>query len=72
MDTTNRGRLRSRTETDLKIWKRAVIELLKGKPSEDPKFLRWRVYERRRGHDGMFMDILAEEGKLEVLPKTSL
>ena len=69
-DTRNRGRLGTQTEADLKVWKGGVIEVLKDSRSEGRKFLRWRVYERRRYH-AISMNILAEEGELEVLPKTS-
>ena len=48
---TNCRRSSAETETDLKVRKRNVIEVLKGGPSKDRKFLRWKVYESGRwGH----------------------
>jgi hypothetical protein len=65
---------RAQTETDLKAWKRQLVEVLKDSPSKERKFLRWKVY----GYDsqrcyGVFVYIqVVEEGELEVLPGTSL
>jgi len=65
---------RARTETDLNVWKRHVVEILKDSPSKEHKFLRWEVYETRRSPYGIFggTKVILEEGELEVLPETFL
>ena len=54
---------RYREETEMKAWKKHLIEVLEDSPSKERKFLRWRVYETQE---------VVEEGELEVLPGTSL
>ena len=74
MDATEHGGFRAQAETDLKTWKRRVIEVLKDSPSKDRKFLRWRVYENQRHPHSISRgtQVVLEEGELEVLPETSL
>ena len=67
---TKRRRLRAKTKVDLKAWKRDVIEVLKGSPSKDRKFLRWKVYKGERRYRNS-TGFLVEEGELEVLPGVS-
>ena len=74
MDATEHERFRAQTETDLKAWKRHVIEVLKDSPSEERKFLRWKVYESRRLPYSVSRgtQVVLEQGELEVLPGVSL
>jgi len=74
MDTTECERFRVQAETDLKAWKRRVVEILNESPSKERKFLRWKVYETRRLPYSTLRgtQVVLEEGELEVLPGTSL
>ena len=64
---------KARVEMDLNAWKRHVVEILKDSPSEERKFLRWRVH-KGQGLDGIFRgaQVVVEETELEVFPETSL
>ena len=74
MDTAECERFRAQAETDLKAWKRHVIEVLNDSPSKERKFLRWKVYENRRlpYSTSRGTQVVVEEGELEVLPGASL
>ena len=62
----------ARIETDLKAWKERLIEVLKDSPSKERKLLRWEVCEKRRSYSFGYLDVVLEEGELEVLPETFL
>lgn len=64
---------RVRAETDLGVWKAYLIEVLKDSPSNERKFLRWKVYKSLRHHGiPRGIQVVVEEGGLEVFPETSL
>ena len=65
---------KARAGTDSEAWRRHLIEVLKDSPSKAPKFLRWKVYERRRapGDTPKCIQAVVEEGGLEVFPGTFL
>ena len=75
IDTTTGELHKAYTERDLKAWKRRLIKVLKDSPSKERKFLRWKVYYEGRRH-GAFsprdIQVVGEEGELEVLPERSL
>ena len=63
--------LRAEAKTELKIWKTHLIQVLKESPSEERKFLRWKVTEHqiRRGTVRRNA-VVRENGELEMLPGT--
>ena len=64
---------RGRVEADLNAWKAYMIEVLKDSHSNERKFLRWKVYKIPRRNDiPRGLQVIAEEGVLEVFPETSL
>jgi len=58
---------------DLGRWKAFLVEVLKDSPSKERKFLRWKVYKGKR-HRGFPREVqmVVDEGELEVFPETSL
>jgi hypothetical protein len=57
------------------VWKGNLISLLKGSPSAERKFLRWRITQSYvRIDDGRCRRVydVVENEELEVLPETSL
>ena len=69
---TPKGELyRTQAKADLTVWKRHLIEVLKDSPSKERKFLRWKVCGSQRGISRS-VQVVIEEGELEVLPETSL
>ena len=64
---------RARAKVDLNAWKACLIEILKNSPSEERKFFRWRAYKGRRHHGfDTGVQVISEEGVLEVFPETSM
>lgn len=62
---------RTQAETDLKVWKGYLIEVLKDSPSEERKFLRWKVCKTlRQLYTSGGAHVVLEEGELEVFPET--
>jgi len=64
---------RARAEVDLNAWKACLIEILKNSPSKERKLFRWRTYTGRRHQGfGAGLQVISEEGELEVFPETSM
>ena len=60
-------------EKDVEVWKTNLVQVLKDSPSKERKFLSWRIYKGQRRHDiPRAAQVVVGEGKLEVLPETSL
>lgn len=71
--TAERERHRARAEVDLIAWKACLIEVLQNSPSKERKFFRWKVYKGRRHHGFISgVQVVSQEGELEVFPETSL
>ena len=70
---TERELHRARAEADLNAWKACLIEILKNSPSNERKFFKWRAY-KGRSHHGFprGVQVVSQEGELEVFPETSL
>ena len=69
----NRELYKARAEVELNAWKACPIEILKDSPSRERKFFRWKVYKGRRHHGfDNGVQVVNEEGELEVFPETSL
>jgi len=60
-------------EKERNRWKRELISLLKGSPSTERKFLRWKIAQGylRTDRRGRVYEVVVNE-ELEVLPETSL
>lgn len=66
-------RRRIQIKTDLNAWKVHLIQVLKDSPSEERKFVRWRVSEKYTiPHRGKRNLAVVEKGELEVLPERPL
>lgn len=59
---------KERLKKGLVVWKTHLLQALKGSPSEERKFLRWKLIESSWYGE----DIVVMAGELEVLPETSL
>jgi hypothetical protein len=63
-------RRRAQIKTDLHVWKALLIRVLKGSPSKERKFVRWKVSERDVVFDPFECDFEdPASGELEVLPE---
>ena len=69
VDDTTFDAGKEKLKKGLTIWKAHLIQILKDSPSEERKFLRWKLVESL-----WFLgkDIVVMAGELEVLPETSL
>ena len=61
---------RAQIKTDLHTWKALLIRVLKGSPSKERKFVRWKLSERDVAFDPFECDFEdPASGELEVLPE---
>ena len=61
---------RAQMKADLEVLKAHLIQVLKESPSNERKFLRWKVAEHQYYRGATRNIVVVENGELEVLPET--